>query len=140
MLDTHASHRTLRGERRAGDSLLTLPPVTPAALIRAYLCLVALLSFLAASPAAARLNICTAPGASSGDPDDGDHRESPTLMSVLVITDPLPAVTLTGSTAPSPASPADEPVSTGSAYAPQRARFLGLASLWFVIETWFLHR
>ncbi len=140
MPDTHACHRPFRGERRAGDSLLAFLPATPAALIRASLFLAALLPFFAASPAEARLNICIAPGASSGDPDDGDHRDSPTLMSVLVIADPQPAVMLTESTAPSLASPADDPESTVCAYAPQRARFSGLASLWFVIETWFLHR
>lgn len=140
MLDTHARHRPLCGERRSGDSRLTLLPATSAVLIRASLFPVALLLCLAAPPAVARINICSDPGASSGDPDDGDHRDSPTLMSVIVMTEPLPAVTLTESTAPSLSPSAVEPQSTGHAYALRRARFLGLASLWFAIQTWFLHR
>lgn len=139
MLDTHACHRPFRGARRFGDSRLILL-ATPAALMRASLLPVALLLCLAAPPAVARLNICSAPDASSGDPDDGDHRDSPTLMSVLAMTEPLPAVTLAESTAPLLSASAVEPQPTGRAYALRRARFLGLASLWFVIQTWILHR
>lgn len=140
MLDTHARHRASRGGRRFGDSPLNLLPATPSALMRASLFPVALLLCIAASPAVARINICSAPDASTGDPDDGDHRDSPTLMSVLIMTEPLPAVTLVESTAPVLSPSAVEPQSTDRAYAPRRARFLGLASLWFAIQIWFLHR
>lgn len=137
MPDTHC-HR--RGERCPGDSRLAPLPTTPAALIRASLFLFALLLFIAVPSANAMINIYCDPEASSGDPDDGDHRDSPTLMSALVIAEPLPAVTLAESTAPSLASPAVEPLSTGRAYALRRGRFLGQALLWSVVRIWMLHR
>jgi hypothetical protein len=140
MPDTHAHHRPPRGERRSGDSRPALLPATPAALIRASLFPFALLLFIAAPPASARLNTYCVSEASSGDPDDGDHRDSPTLMSVLVMTEPLPAVTLAESTAPSLASSAVEPQSAGRAYALRSARFPGLAFLWSVVRVWMLHR
>jgi hypothetical protein len=61
-------------------------------------------------------------------------------MSVLVMSDPLPDVTLAESTAPLLSLSTVEPLPTGRAYALRRARLLGPASLWFVIQTWFLHR
>lgn len=140
MLDTHARHRSLRGERRSGDSLSTRLPATPAARLRASLFPVALLMFLVAPPAVARLNICSIYDLSSGDPDDGDHRESPTPISTPVLTDPLPSVMTVATIAPSLSPPAAAAGSTGRAHALRRARFLEPASLWSVVRIWILHR
>lgn len=142
MLDTHARHRLPRGERRPGDSQLPLPPATPAARLCASLLPVALLLFLA-PPAGARgfdLYGDPAGGLSTGDPDDGEHREPPPLMSTIVWSDPAPVVTSTASTARSFSPPAVARGSTGRAWALRHARFLGSAPLWLVIRIWFLHR
>jgi len=143
MLDTPAPHRLPRGERRSGDSQLPLPPATPTAWLCASLLPVALLLLLAAPPASARgFDLCGDPAGSlsTGDPDDGEHREPPPLMSTIVRSDPLPAVTPAASTTLSLSPPAVTRGSTGRAYAPWHARFLGSAPLWFVIRIWFLHR
>jgi len=142
MLDTHARHRLPRGESRSGDSQLPPPSATPAARLCASLLPVALLLLLAPPVGARGLDLCgdLAASLSTGDPDDGEHRELPSLISTLVMTDPLPSVTPVASTALSLSPPAVARGSSGRAYALRHARFFGPASLWFVIRTWFLHR
>jgi len=137
MQDIHAVHRPPLGERRRGDARLPLPAARRCA---ALLPLVLLLVAAAAPAGAIQFDLSSDPAASlsTGDPDDGDHRELPYARQTVEVTTTLPELATTVAVvAPAPASPAAAPV---RARALLLVRLRAAACLWPLVRIWFLHR
>ncbi len=130
MQDIHARHRLPRGERRhRGSRALAL------------LVLLALGVVVAAPPAGAvGPELCSDPLTSTGDPDDGDHRELPAVKAGVVVTATQPCAAAAGSAGIAPTSPARAAGSTGPAAALRPARLARTAFLRALVRIWILHR
>ncbi|MHB8080490.1 MAG: hypothetical protein ACYDIE_14705 [Candidatus Krumholzibacteriia bacterium] len=142
MQDSHAPQRLPHRERRRGDARLPLPTTTPAGRLCLALLPAALL-LLPAPPAAAIAPVIGSdPGisVSTGDPDDGEHRDLPAVKSSLVVTETLLDVAPPASSTRSLRSPV---FTRGPGARSRLFRFVGLpgpGSLWSLLQTWFLHR
>lgn len=142
MRHTHAPHRTGRGLRRRAASRFPLAVATPSARLCAALAPAALLLLAAAPAAALRPEIYCAPisSVSTGDPDDGEHRDLPPVKTIVAVTESLPEASPLAATERSFPSPAFTRGSLDRMPSIRRAGPFGLMPLWSLLRLWFLHR